>query len=152
MHETIIKKLLDYIREDNPELLFQLEEEGKLFSYLDDKISQVDSLLNKPRKDQPEYIVEEACMDILTQDLRPSRYNYICGVLEDEFPTTYHQLQNEGTLQFEVINLITFCQPAFDAIGFTEANEDDSLLRSAITGTINNYIDNSEEGMLPAGR
>jgi hypothetical protein len=140
MHETIIEKLLKYIKENNPDLLFQLEEEGKLSSYLADKISTVDSLLNHPEKEQPAYIVEEACMDILTQDLRPSKYNYISTVLEEEFTSTFYQLQKDGTLQFEVINLITFCQPAFDAMGFNEANEDDSLLRAAITGTIDSYL------------
>src|SRR5665213_3003788 len=113
MKEILIKKLHEYIRENNPDLLLQLEEDRKVTEYLSNKISIVDALLNQQDKEQSAYIIEEVCMDILTEDLRPSKFNYICAILEEEFYTTYQQLHKSGTFQFEVTNLIKYCQPFF---------------------------------------
>jgi hypothetical protein len=153
MKETLVNKLLQYIRENNPDLLLQLEEESKVREYLSDKMCQVDTLLNQSEKDQPAYIIEEACMDILTEDLKPSKYNYICKILEEEFSGTYQKLQQPGTLQFEVINMIMYCQPVFDKEGFSKENEESRVLQYAITGAIKEYFEmNIAKENLPNGR
>lgn len=144
MEEILIKKLHEYIRENNPDLLLQLEEDNKVTEYLSNKISTVDALLEQLDKKQPAWIIEEACMDILTQDLRPSKFNYICGILEEEFEATYHQLHESDMLQFEVINLINHCQPVFDTIGFTEENEDNRELQYNIMGAISEYLESNK--------
>lgn len=141
MQDILINKLHQYIRENNPDLLLQLEEDSKVTEYLSNKISTIDALLNQLGKEQPAYIIEEACMDILTEDLRPSKFNYICGILEEEFEATYHQLHESGMLQFEVINLINHCQPVFDTIGFTEESEDNRQLKYVIIGVISQYLE-----------
>ncbi|HEY5461662.1 MAG TPA: DUF1896 family protein [Hanamia sp.] len=153
MQEILIHKLHQYIRENNPDLLLQLEEDKKVTEFLSNKISAVEGLLNQSDKEQPAYIIEEACMDILTQDLRPSKFNYICTILEEVFEASYQQLHESGMLQFEVINLINHCQPVFDTIGFTEENEDNWELRYTITGAISEYLESkSENENLPVGR
>ena len=145
MKEILIHKLYQYIRENNPDLLLQLEEDGKVTEYLSDKISTVDALLHETDKEQRAYIIEEACMDILTQDLRPSKFNYISAILEEEFDTSYQQLQKSGTLQFEVINLVKYCQPFFDALGFTDEDEDNRNLRHVVVGRISEYLEREKE-------
>lgn len=145
MQEILINKLHEYIRENNPDMLLQLEEDSKVTEYLSNKISTIDGLLEQLDKEQPAYIIEEACMDILTQDLLPSKFNYICGILEEEFEATYHQLHESGMLPFEVINLINHCQPVFDTIGFTDENEDNRELQYSITGAIGEYLDRTSE-------
>lgn len=77
MQQTLMNKLHEYIRENNPDLLFQLEEDGKVTEYLSDKISTVSSLIKQTENGKPTYIIEDACMDVMTQDLRPSKFNYI---------------------------------------------------------------------------
>lgn len=144
MQEILIKKLHDYIRENNPDILVQLEEEKKVTEYLSDKIKLVDGLLQETGIKQPAYIIEEACMDILTEDLRPSKYHYICGILEEEFEAAYSRLQSSGTLQFEVINMIKYCQPLFDATGFTLENEDSRELQYSVTGAIAEYLESNK--------
>jgi Domain of unknown function (DUF1896) len=153
MQDILINKLHQYIRENNPDVLLQLEEDGTVTEYLSNKLKLVDALLNQLDKGQPAYIIEEACMDVLTQDLRPSKYRYICNILEEEFEAIHQRLQQSGTLRMEVINLVNHSQPVFDAIGFAEENEDNRQLRYAITGTINEYFENnSENERLPVGR
>jgi len=141
MQQALITKLHEYIRENNPDLLFQLEENGKVTEYLSDKISTVSSLIKQMENGKPTYIIEDACMDVLTQDLRPSKFNYISNLLQEEFETTYNQLQESGTLKLEVINLIDQCQPVFADLNFSEENEDNQFLRYAIIGTISGYLE-----------
>lgn len=129
-----------YIQQNNPDLLSQLEADGKVTEYLSDKLRATDELL-KQLQDQPEYLAEEVCMEVLTKELRPSKYNYICDILSEEFETPYHQLQESGTLKFEVINLVQECVPVFEGLGFTEADEDNRQLRYAIMGVISEYME-----------
>lgn len=141
MREILIQKLQHYISENNPELLLQLEEEETLQVYLSNKVSCVDDLLKQSGNKEPFYILEISCMDILTQDLRPSRFNYINGILEEEFELVHQQMKDSGTLQFEIINLIQYCREAFDEIGFTERNENNWQLHYLITGAISEYLE-----------
>ena len=123
MQQTLMNKLHEYIRENNPDLLFQLEEDGKVTEYLSDKISTVSVLIKQMDIGQPAYIIEDACMDVMTQDLRPSKFNYISNLLQEEFESTYNQIQESGTLKFEVINLINQCQSVFEDLNFSDENE-----------------------------
>ena len=146
MQQTLMNKLHEYIRENNPDLLCQLEEDKKVTEYLSDKISTVSVLIKQMDIDQPAYIIEDACMDVLTQDLRPSKFNYIGNLLQEEFESTYNQLQESGTLKFEVINLIDQCQSVFADLKFSEENEGNQFLRYAILGTISEYLEGVTSG------
>ena len=128
------------MRENNPDLLFQLEADRKVTEYLTDKISTVSALIKQMDNGEPAYIIEDACMNVLTQDLRPSKFNYISNVLEEDFKDTHKQLQESGTLKFEVINMISQCQSVFEDLNFSEENEDNQFLRYAIIGTIKEYF------------
>jgi len=140
MQEILIKKLLLYIQENNPELLLQLEEESGVTDYLLSKVGMVDCLLNGKDQGQPAYILETACMDILTQDLKPSRYRYICKILEEEFENCYDGLEDTGLKKFEAINLLHFCRTVFDDFGFDEESENNRFLRYLIAGSISEYF------------
>ena len=141
MQGTLITNLYQYIRENNPDVLIELEESGGVTKYLSDKVSTVDSLLEQLTKEnKPAYIIEELCMDFLTEDLKPSRYNYILGILESEFENKYNQFIESGLLSYEVCNMIKYCQTVFDDLNFSEENEDNRFLRYAITGVLIEYL------------
>lgn len=140
MKEILFQKLHQYIRENNPDILLPLEEERKVTAYLQNKISTVEALLEE-LQGQPIYIIEERCMEALTEDLRPSKFNYIKKILEEEFDDSYKRFIESGTLMFEGVNLVTFCQPMFEAVDFTEDNEDNSDIKNIITGSIAEYLD-----------
>lgn len=128
------------MQENNPELLMQLEAGSRVSEYLRNKVRMVDSLISED-DGQPAYILETTCMDILTQDLKPSRYQYICKILEEEFGSFYERLEESGVKMFEVINLIVFCKQVFDEFGFNEETEDNRLLWYLITGSISEYFE-----------
>jgi len=141
MKKILTNKLYKYIRENNPDLLFQLETDRKVTEYLMDKISTISALLKQMDNGKPAYIIEDTCMDVLTKDLRPSKFNYIINLLQEEFKSTYNQLQESGTLKFEVINMINLCQSVFEDLNFSEETEDNQFIRYAIIGTLKEYFE-----------
>lgn len=143
MQGTLINNLYQYIRVNNPDVLLDLEETGSVTTYLSEKISSVDFLYRQlSTENKPAYIIEEQCMNLLTQDLKPSRYNYIRNLLEADFELKYNQLSQSGLLIYEVSNMVKYCQSVFDDLNFSEANEENRFLRYAITGVIKEYLDN----------
>ncbi len=143
MKQQLTKKLHSYIKDNNPELFFQLEQDNALHDYLSAKVVAAVELM-RHLKDEPGYIMEEACMEVLTQELKPSKFNYIINILDEEFIDDYEQLQETGMLKFEAINMIAHCLPVFEEQHFSEENEDNPFLRLAITGTIGNYLNGNK--------
>lgn len=143
MQGTLINNLYQYIRANNPDILLDLEETGSVTTYLSNKVSSVDYLYKQlSAEGKPAYIIEELCMNFITQDLKPSRYNYIHNLLEADFEIKYNQLTKSGLLLYEVSNMVKYCQSVFEDLNFSEANEDNRFLRYAITGVIKEYLDN----------
>jgi hypothetical protein len=141
MEDLLKEKLWFYIIHNNPDLMFALQEEYDVLGYLNEKVSSVKSLLEDMLSERtPQYIIEEICLNILTEDLKPSRFIYLRSLLSDEFETTYTAFQESGILTYEVINLIKNCQPIFETIGFTKENEEDPTLRNALIGQIADYL------------
>jgi hypothetical protein len=141
MYQILIEQLRSYITDNNPDLLLRLQQDLSVTRYLEDKVHAVMPLLTQLlSEDKPQYIIEELCMDQLTRNLRPSKFNYIKDLLEEEFLQSYERFRAMGVLTYEVINIIEACAATFDHIGFTEANEDNKALRYAITGEIEEYL------------
>ena len=141
MRDILLYKLHEYIRQNNPELLAALEESGNVTNYLEAKVDSIEKLLEELlRENKPDYIIEEVCMDSLTKDLRPSKYNYILDILEEDFSSTVYALQQSGTVRYEVMNIIDHSQLVFESLRFTEENEDSREIRYTVTGIISEYL------------
>ncbi|WP_268223496.1 DUF1896 family protein [Sinomicrobium oceani] len=143
MEQLLKEKLWAYIIENNPELMFSLQEDYSVRKYLDDKVTALRSQFEQWKaEDLPPYIMEEQALQELTKDLRPSRFHYIRDILEIEFTTDYLRLKEAVVLTYEVVNLIETCKEAFEAIGFSEENKESRRLRYAIMGIIAQYLEN----------
>lgn len=140
-----MKLLHAYLAGNNPDLLFELEQENRVTAYLQEKVQSVrqawEELLTKGT---PAIVIEELCLHELTKDLRPSRYNYLINVLEEEFLQEFALFKKTGTLTYEIINMLERCQPVFDELGVSELNEDDRFLRYAIIGTVQQYLEHRQ--------
>ena len=141
MENLLKEKLWFYIIHNNPDLMFKLQEDYSVLDYLNEKISSVKSILDDMLSDgTPKYIIEEICLNVLTEDLKPSRFLYVRSLLSDEFEKTYAAFQESGILTYEVMNLMENCRPVFETIGFTKENEEDPNLRNALIGQIADYL------------
>lgn len=143
MQEVLIAKLHQYITDNNPDLLITLQQDSSVSSYLKEKVATIDLLANELlASNTPAYIIEERCMEELTKELRPSKFNYLISVLEEEFAPTHYRLEESGLLTYEVMNLLERCTPLFEAFGFTLENETNCYLRYAIIGAVKEYFEN----------
>lgn len=144
MKKVLKHKLYYYIWENNPDILFALEADNGVVKYINDKINSVTDLLEELKHEsKPAYIVEEICLNELTKGLKPSRFNYITAILEEDFEFAFQQLSKLKLLRHEVVNMIVHCEPVFDSFNFSEENEDSRDLRYAVTGIISEYLDGS---------
>ena len=145
MQEVLIAKLHHYLTANNPDLLITLQHEGNVSDYLKGKVAAIDLLVNELLgSGTPAYIIEERCMDELTKELRPAKFNYLISILEEEFEADYNWLKESGLLTYEAINLLQSCTPVFETLGFAEENENDRHLHYAITGAIKEYFENKQ--------
>lgn len=141
MQEVLTKMLWTYIVQNNPDLMISLQESSSVTRYLEEKVNAVlplaEQLLEGGR---PSYIIEELCLNAMTEDLKPSRYLYIRSVLEDEFPRDYLRMKENGTLTYEVVNMIEACQDIFTTFDFNSENEENRYLKYAIIAQVHDYL------------
>lgn len=141
MQELLIRKLHDYIRDNNPDLLLILQEANRVTEFLSENVASVDELINQLVSDnKPLSTIEELCMEELTKQIRPSRFNYLKALLEEEFSNEFERLEQAGILTTELINMITVCDMVFDEMRFSTENEDNRNLRYAIIGAMHEYL------------
>ena len=142
MQEMLKEKLWTYIVHNNPDLMMNLQQYFSLTDYLEQKVFNIQPLIFQLlAENKPGYIIEALCMEELTKDLRPSKFNYIQGVLENEFEEDFLRIKESGMLTYEIINLITESETVFETLGFMQDNEQDRMLRYAIAGTIRQYME-----------
>lgn len=136
MQELLTIKLHNYLAAHHPDRLLALQEEQKLEVYMQEKAAAISDVLDTMLAgDTPAYVVEIHCMDILIDSLGPSKYDYICDLLEDEFAQQYAAFERMGILLYEVLNIIQYSGGLL--YGF---DEDDGLLRYEVTGAIAEYL------------
>src|SRR5687767_1369705 len=124
MQDSFTSKLYQYIVQNNPDLIITLLQEGNITAYLNEKVASVAALSGRLHAEgKPAYIIEELCMEFLTKDLRPSKFNYLKALLEEEFEADYERFRQSGVLIYEVLNLITVCSSVFETLGFTDDKE-----------------------------
>lgn len=141
MQEQLIHKLHAYLVQNHLDLLISLQEDHRLTPYLKNKVASVQELIHSLTADKrPAYVIEALCLEELTRDLRPSRFNYMKNLLEEEFEAEYGRMRQSGILTYEVINLIGACEPIFEVFGFSEDTEDNNELRYAVMGMIAEYV------------
>ena len=137
MQSILIEKLRAYILVNNPDLAVKLQADYSVTQYLEDKVMSVTPLLEGLLLEgKPGHIIEELCLLEMTTDLRPSRFNYIKSIIEEEFIREYEQLLKTGVLTYECITLVKVCSGIFDNYDFSEATEDNRFLRYSIIAAI----------------
>ena len=145
MQEILKEKLWTYIGRNNADLMLNLQQDFSVTSYLEEMVNGIQSLASQLLvENKPGYIIEELCMEEMINDLRPSKFNYIRSVLEDEFEKDFLRIKESGLLTYEIANMISESETVFETLGFTEVNEQDRILRYAIAGTIRQYLESNQ--------
>lgn len=141
MQSMLMEKLWAYIVHNNPDLMLSLQEDYSVTRYLEEKISAIMPMVAQLlREEKPQYIIEELCLQAMTEDLKPSRFQYIRSLIEEEFNSDYMRMKESGTLTYEVVNLIEACKSIFSDFDFNSENEENRHLRYAIIGQVHDYL------------
>jgi hypothetical protein len=141
MKIQLIKQLHNYLLHNHTDLLIGLQEEHRLDHYLKQKVNSIADLLAQLQEEKrPDYVIEALCLEELTRDLRPSRFNFMREVLEAEFEPDYRRMLAGGILTYELINLIGACEPIFEVFFFGEEAKESKGLRLAIIDMVTQYL------------
>jgi hypothetical protein len=142
MKEQLIRNLHNYLVQNHLDLLIALQEDHRLDHYLRGKVESISDLLAQLQEERrPAYVIEALCIEELTRDLRPSRFNYMKELLEQEFEMDYRRMAGSGMLTYEIINLTGACEPIFEIFSFGEEGEDSRELKHAVMGMIAEYLE-----------
>ena len=145
MQEILKEKLWTYIGRNNADLMLNLQQDFSVTSYLEEMVNGIQSLASQLLvENKPGYIIEELCMEEMINNLRPSKFNYIRSVLEDEFEKDFLRIKESGLLTYEIANMISESETVFETLGFTEVNEQDRILRYAIASMIRQYLESNQ--------
>ncbi len=129
--------LLDYIRENNPKLLNQLVIDDGLHQWVIEKIKEVELVLSNAK---PSQLTNTSFMEIFQTNLQPSRFRYVRELLEAEFTDVYDRMLQSGTLQYELVNMVSACHHLFEETPFIEGM-DNPQLDHAVAELINDYLE-----------
>lgn len=142
MRHTLMTRLHAWMIQHCPHVLIDLQQQYQVSDYLANKANSIAELLNGLMETgHPDYIIIEQCMLELTEELLPSRYDYLHQLVEEEFPEEFYRWKQSGILTYELCNLLNYCNPSFDLLEFNADNEDDRELYYTITGTVSNYLE-----------
>jgi len=135
------EKLWAYIVHNNPDLMFNLQEDYSVTRYLDEKVNGIMPMAERLLMEhKPLYVIEELCVKEMTEELRPSRFLYIGAVLEQEFPDDWQRLREDGLLTYEIINIMESSRELFESFSFSIGSKDNSHLRHAIIAHVQKYL------------
>lgn len=141
MQSILKEKLWAYIVHSNPDLMFDLQESYSVTQYLEEKVSVVlpraAELLSEGR---PYNAVIEICLDILTDELKPSRFLFVRSVFREEFPSEYKTFSEEGETTFETLQIMEAAKEAFETFGFDNETIKDLRFRHALIAIIHDYL------------
>ncbi|MES2373465.1 MAG: hypothetical protein V4557_12845 [Bacteroidota bacterium] len=134
MREELQGLLLGYIREQNPVLLKQLQEDDSLHAFVMDKIAEVESvLISKPDTTEVEYL------KLLTSDLDPVRYRFVRDLFETEFTDMCDLMRSAGTLPYELLDMVAACHHLFEEMPLVDGM-DNPELDHAVACVIAEYL------------
>ena len=140
--ENILKeKLWEYIIHNNPELMYKLQEQYGVSKYLEEKVKSVLALADEMVLECiPGEIIEEICLNVLTAELRPSRFTYLRSLLLEEFKDIYVDFINSNTLTYEVLKLMGACSELFETNNFTAGSNTDPNFKNTLIPKITDYL------------
>jgi len=141
MEKQLNERLWKFITEHNPELMFSLQENYSMTPYLAEKIKSIQPQLKAWKQiGYPESSIFLLAMEVLTSELKPSRFQFITSLLKKDFPSHYNQFKEQGILTHKTLALVDLCKVAFDSIRFSESHCNSQRFRAAISGIIRMQI------------
>ena len=144
MEYLLEQNLFNYLVIHCPDVLIRLQEAGNVSGYLRSKVAGISPLLDQfLQEEYPPPEIETMCTELLISEYRPSKYEYLRNLLQQDFESAYERLRENGMLTYEIIGMIRHCTPVFEHFGFSEQTMDDRMLAYAIVERVGDYLTGS---------
>jgi hypothetical protein len=141
MVHQLKERLWAHILVHNPDLSERLDQDYGILNYLEDKVNAVLPLAEQMLAEgRAEHAAIELSIDILTDDLRPSRFDYILLLLTEDHPSDYARFKAEGTVRYHVLQMTGVCKDIFDNLDFKEENMHSNLVYQSILIGMQGYL------------
>lgn len=141
MYQQLKEKLWAFIVHNNPDLMFDLQEEYNVTKYLEEKVSKVmPTALKLLEEGKDGRAIHELCMNEMTAELKPSRYKYISRIIRESFPEKFESFREAGMLTYETVTMVGLCKATFDNMGFSQKSENDISIKEAIIQIVSIYL------------
>lgn len=141
MIHHLMERLWAYIISHNPELMESLTEDNNVTLYLEEKVNIVIPKMERLfAEGRPDYAVAELCLNDLTEDLRPSRYDYVLTLLREEYPGYFASFSQSGSLRHQAMCMAERSKPIFDNLDFKEENMESNLVYQSILVAMQQYL------------
>jgi len=141
IREGLLTKLHTHMASNYPDVLVTLQDEISVTKFLESKLDLLEDLpYVLLAKGTPLYIVEEMCLEVLEKSLGPSRFNYFCSLLQNNFETQYFDWLAAGVLPYEVMNLMELTHESFQKNGSVESEWEKDEFQLSLMEIIDGYL------------
>lgn len=142
MIHYLMERLWAHIVVHNPEFMEKLKEDNSVTQYLETKVNVVIPILEQHLSEgKPDYAAAELCLNLLIEDLMPSRFDYIQNMLLEDFREERNDFVTAGTLFHESVKLVEVLKHEFEEVGFSEENKEHSKVYYAIATQVSLYLE-----------
>ena len=130
-----------YIVHNHPDLFFRLHEAYAARTFIEEKVlsimPQAEAMAASGVAQEE---VEEHFLKEMTASLGASRYRYLYGILEEEFPGDFRRLAESGKFTYELVKMTEHFQDTFGDFAFSKETVGDRHLRHAIIKRVHDWL------------
>jgi len=141
MEELLTAECYPYFFLDNPEILIK---DSHLFSrprQLKKKVRQTSQRIREMIANGigSQEVIDHS-VELITAELRPSRFGYVCALIASEFPRTFLRWVKIDALADQVLDVLSACEPVFSLLKFNALAAEQHSIYRTVTAFIGHYL------------
>lgn len=143
MEELLLAESHAYLYLDNPEILLKDSQLHCRGGSLNKKVNKTCTRIKKMIASgfSPDEIIDQS-VELITAELRPSRFGYVCAVIASEFPNTFIRWVKTNALTDQVLEVLSACEPVFSLLKFNVRTAEQHSIYTTVTNFIRHYLKN----------
>jgi hypothetical protein len=141
MEELFMAESHAYLFLHNPEILIK---DSQIFTrprLLKNKVKQTsDRIMAMIAAGSCRQEIIDQSVELITEELRPSRFGYVCAVIASEFPKTFLRWVRIDELAEQVLDVVNACEPVFCMFKFNSQKTEQHSIYQTVKNFIGHYL------------